>query len=453
MKTIWITLLILIVIPQLALAGMVGTAAPDFSLKSLEGNLISLSNFSGKPMMLVHFNAYCHICREEVPLINQIHQTYENIQILGIAIANDEKETLQFKKNYRAKFLLLPDPQKTVLKKYYITNIPTIDIIDETGTIRYRGKYPGQEELKSIMEEMGKKKVMTGTKLWDKPPDFTLNTSQGETFRLYDSIGKKTILLAFISVRNKTIRQVVEIMKEIYSRYEREDLDIVRIAVGDSPNEVKEFREKYYVKFPILVDEKGEVAKLYGVTRPAKIFIINKKGRVRYANEEISLSNLTSVMAKVTSYLTEELPYELLLEYLEKAAPGVEYFDKLTLGEDQVVYVGTTKDNKKILARPVFKDILCDTCNNVHFVYSFDQKGKIKDIVLIEYIDIHGMPIEAQGFFQRLIEQANRKLPLVFKEDIDGITGATQSSKLILEGLNETPEIIKSLNAYRDILD
>ncbi|MCK5009857.1 MAG: redoxin domain-containing protein [Deltaproteobacteria bacterium] len=453
MKTIWRALLILLVIPQLALAGMVGTAAPDFSLKNLEGNIISLSDFSGKPMLLVHFNAYCHICREEVPLINQIQRENKNMHIVGIAIANDKKETLQFKKNFKAEFLLLPDPQKEVFKKYYVTNIPTIDIIDETGTIRYRGKYPGQEELKSIIEEMDKKKVMTGTKLWDKPPDFTLNTSQGETFRLSDSIGKKTILLAFISVRNKTIRQVVEIMKEIYSRYEREDLDIVRIAVGDSLNDVKEFREKYYVKFPILVDEKEEVAKLYGVTHPSKIFIINKKGRVRYTSEEISLSNLTSLLAKVTSYLIEELPYELLLEYLEKAAPGVENFEKLTLGEDQVIYVGTTKDNKKILARPVFKDILCDTCNNVHFVYSFDQKGKIRNIVLIEYIDIHGMPIEAQGFFQRLIEQANRKLPLVFKKDIDGITGATQSSKLILEGLNETPEIIKSLNAYRDILD
>ena len=72
MKTIWIALLKLLVIPQLALAGMVGTAAPDFSLKDIKGNIISLSNFSGKPIMLFHFNAYCHVCKEEVSLINQI---------------------------------------------------------------------------------------------------------------------------------------------------------------------------------------------------------------------------------------------------------------------------------------------------------------------------------------------------------------------------------------------
>ncbi|MBW2553297.1 MAG: FMN-binding protein [Deltaproteobacteria bacterium] len=67
-------------------------------------------------------------------------------------------------------------------------------------------------------------------------------------------------------------------------------------------------------------------------------------------------------------------------------------------------------------------------------------------------MDVRGEPVEAHDFLERVIKEANRKLPLWLKDDVDGITGATQSSKLILEGINETPEIINSLNIYRDVL-
>jgi len=39
------------------------------------------------------------------------------------------------------------------------------------------------------------------------------------------------------------------------------------------------------------------------------------------------------------------------------------------------------------------------------------------------------------------------------RKDIDALTGATQSCKLILEGLNETPKILESLGEYRAVLD
>ncbi|MBW2653166.1 MAG: FMN-binding protein [Deltaproteobacteria bacterium] len=67
-------------------------------------------------------------------------------------------------------------------------------------------------------------------------------------------------------------------------------------------------------------------------------------------------------------------------------------------------------------------------------------------------MDVRGEPVEAHDFLERVIKEANRKLPLWLKDDVDGITGATQSSKLILEGINETPEIINSLKIYRDVL-
>lgn len=452
MKKTWITLLTLLLLPQIAIGDMIGSEAPDFSLKDIEGNIISLSRFYGNVVMLFHFNAYCHTCQEEVPIINKIHLNYKDLQIIGIAIGNDNREAIEFKKNFRPKFLLVTDPQQKAYKNYYVYSVPLIDIIDRTGTIRYRGNFTSYAEFNSIMEKIIKEKEVVGAGLWNKAPDFTLTTTQREPFHLQDLIGKKTILLTFISVHNKTVRQVIEIMKSLYSKYRREDLAIVRVAVKDNIEDIEKFKQQYRATFPILVDKEGQVAKLYDTVNLPRTFIINKKGMIRYVSDQISLVNLVSILTKIKSYFKEELPEEELMKYLAKAAPDVKQFDKVTLENNNVVYIGTAKNGEKIIVREVFKDVLCDVCTNVHFVYSFDQKGKIKNIVLIESIDLYGEPIDAKDFIQRVIHQASKKLPLQLREDIDALTGATQSCKLILEGLNETPNTINSLNKYRDIL-
>lgn len=452
MRKYWI-FFILLSLPQLVMADMLGVEAPGFSLKDLEGNLISLSSFPDKVVMLVHFNTYCHTCREDVPLINQIYQEHKSLQIIGIAYGNDNKETLEFIENYRPQYLILPDLQKKVYQKYFVHTVPLIDIVDRSGTIRYRGKLDSYKEFKSVMDKIVEEKaVMVGSELWNKPPDFTLSTTQSETFRFYDIIGKKTVLLTFFSVHDKTTRQVIEIMKTLYSRYRREDLDLVRIAVRNRLKDIVKFREKYYVNFPILIDEKGEVAELYNIKELSRTFVINKKGKIRYVSDKISLANLESILVKIKSYFKEELPEKVLMKYLETVLPDANKYDKINLQEDQEVYIGTSEQKEKILARVVFKDVLCDVCTNVHFVYSFDLTGKIRKIVLIESIDLYGEPIEAQDYLQRIIQKANHKLPLKLRKDVDAITGATQSCKLILEGLNETPEIINSIKEFRNIL-
>lgn len=455
-----IILFILVLYSSPAPADMTGAEAPEFSLQDIDGNIISLSRFSGTVLMLVHFNTYCHSCREEVARINDIVQKYKNLRVIGIAIGNDREEVLEFKKKFKPDYDLVPDPQKQIYEKYFVRTVPLIDIIDRNGTIRFRGKLPAESELAPVIERaIAEKETLVGVALWNRPPDFSLKNTEGEIFHLYDSIGKKTITLTFLSIRNEGVKKAIEILKTVYSRYKREDLDIIRIAVGDSAEEVKRFRERYYVDYPIYVDENGEVAKRYGVAISSnraiitnKVFIINKKGLIRYMQDEISLENLNGVLAKAGSYFREELPEDLLMDYIRRVAPGVKKFQKIILGNEQTVYVGVAENNGKIFVREVFKDVLCDVCTNVHFVYSFDQTGKIKNIVLIESIDLYGMPISADDYLQRVMVKAGQKLPLHFKQDVDALTGATQSCKLIVEGLNETPQILAALKKHQDTL-
>ena len=230
------------------------------------------------------------------------------------------EEVADFKKNFKPDYARCRTRRKNCIQSTLCARCHH-RIIDRTGTIRYRGECPRDAELAPIMDQVLKgKEVAVGAALC-KPPDFTLRNSEEETFHLYEK-GRKTIALGFFSVRNEGVHKAVEILKTVYSRYKREDLDIIRIAVGDSLEEVKAFRKKYYVNFPIYVDEKEEVAKLYGVARPPKLFIINKKGAIRYVNDQITFDNLMAVLTKVKSYYMEELPPEMLMVYIKRPRRG-----------------------------------------------------------------------------------------------------------------------------------
>lgn len=135
-------------------AEIVGSDAPDFSLADLQGNRVQLSKIQDRPVMLVHLQIYCQACREEVPRINRIYREYPNLQVLAVALGNDPAEVAEFVKTSQAEFPILPDPQRQVLKRYFVNAVPLIDLIDRSGTLRYRGQPDSLPELRAILEDL-----------------------------------------------------------------------------------------------------------------------------------------------------------------------------------------------------------------------------------------------------------------------------------------------------------
>lgn len=151
----WLLFLLLWSSPALLRAAeIVGSDAPDFSLADLQGNLMQLSKIQDRPMMLVHLQVYCQACREEIPRINRIYREYPNLHVLAVAIGNDPAEVAEFVKTSQAELPILPDPQRLVLKRYFVNAVPLIDLIDRSGTLRYRGQPDSLPELKAILEDL-----------------------------------------------------------------------------------------------------------------------------------------------------------------------------------------------------------------------------------------------------------------------------------------------------------
>jgi len=120
----------------------VGYLAPDFTLPSLEGKTIRLSDFRGKKGVFVNFWAtWCGPCRLEMPTMEKAYQEYKGrgLEILAVSIDAGPKSVVKnFMQELKLTFPALLDPDMEVLRRYRFFAIPASLLIDKQGIIRHR---------------------------------------------------------------------------------------------------------------------------------------------------------------------------------------------------------------------------------------------------------------------------------------------------------------------------
>ncbi|EGL82749.1 alkyl hydroperoxide reductase/ Thiol specific antioxidant/ Mal allergen [Caldalkalibacillus thermarum TA2.A1] len=109
-------------------------------------------------------------------------------------------------------------------------------------------------------------------------PDFELVTLSGEKIALSDLRGKKVILNIWASWCPPCRAEMPD-MQKFYERYQ-EEVEILAVNLTESEaslENVEQFVEKYELTFPVLLDEKSEVAAMYqAFTIPTSYFIDSK---------------------------------------------------------------------------------------------------------------------------------------------------------------------------------
>lgn len=119
-------------------APKVGTAAQDFTGRSVDGKLVTLSKLKGKGVWLTFGASWCTACRAETP---DIQATYEKAKASGLEVVSVNMQEMPADvKAYADKLGLtypqIADPDTALASRYRVMGLPTHFFIDKTGVLR-----------------------------------------------------------------------------------------------------------------------------------------------------------------------------------------------------------------------------------------------------------------------------------------------------------------------------
>ncbi len=112
-----------------------GQPAPDFTLKTTEGDTASLRDYKGKDVLLVFGNARCPYSIGKIPLLNRL-QHEGDFEVIFIALGTTPTAAKDFVRQKDVQFTVLVDSSQRVGRIYGIRNIPEAFVIDTEGIIQ-----------------------------------------------------------------------------------------------------------------------------------------------------------------------------------------------------------------------------------------------------------------------------------------------------------------------------
>ena len=114
-----------------------GTPAPDFSLKTLDGQTVSLHDYQGKAVMVNFWATWCPPCRSEMPDMQNLYSELKGkgVEILAVNVQEARPPIEKFVTQFGLTFPILLDVSGDVVQQYGVQALPTSYFIDREGRI------------------------------------------------------------------------------------------------------------------------------------------------------------------------------------------------------------------------------------------------------------------------------------------------------------------------------
>ena len=145
----------------LAPAASAADKATDFSLRDINGQTVSLSQFEGQVVLLSFWATWCGPCKVEMPHLHELYKERKDDGFTVLSISSDDARSASQVKPYIKKmgytFPVLLDKESEVTGSYNpLKTLPYTVIVDREGNIAHvhSGYNPGDEvEIKKLVEE------------------------------------------------------------------------------------------------------------------------------------------------------------------------------------------------------------------------------------------------------------------------------------------------------------
>lgn len=147
----------------LAPAAVPQSAAPDFTLRTMDGKNLRLQEQRGRVVMINFWATWCAPCRQEMPHLSKLYDKYRGsgFELLAVNVDEEQAKAIGLAQQLKLKFPVLFDGErKQVSSLYDLKAMPSTVIIDRDGRVRYvhRGYRDGYEntydqQIRDLLKE------------------------------------------------------------------------------------------------------------------------------------------------------------------------------------------------------------------------------------------------------------------------------------------------------------
>ena len=116
-----------------------GFAAPDFTLETPEGDLVSLSDYQGRPVLVFLWASWCSVCKATLPGLQTVYQDFapQGFEILAVNMTTQDtlSSAISYFDSQSYTFPMLIDADGQVAKDYQMHALPTSILIGPDGVV------------------------------------------------------------------------------------------------------------------------------------------------------------------------------------------------------------------------------------------------------------------------------------------------------------------------------
>ena len=116
----------------------VGQLAPDFALRTPEGDTVRLAGVRGKPVWINFWAPWCPACRTEMPRLEGFYLQHEadGLVILGVGVRDSPENMRAYAGEVGVTYPIVVDVDGRIADTYQALALPVHYWIDRDGVVR-----------------------------------------------------------------------------------------------------------------------------------------------------------------------------------------------------------------------------------------------------------------------------------------------------------------------------